>query len=178
METFSQFDQQRAGSLIIERENRFKPLFILRDELQTYAEMNYPGNGGCISSITSAQRTWKIHAGQRFSLNLYIHDAASNVQVAVLKTSFWMARISIHFANGEVFKFRRPTIFTRSQRWYNNQYGTVLTTEFRQFGMKKRSKLTPNISNYKNDDNLLLMIFAAVHMVVMRKVYAGVVGDI
>lgn len=177
METFSVFDPQQTGRLVIERKSRLQPLFTLRDESQCYAEMHYPGNGQYIAVISSAQHGWKIYSGQRFSLNLYIHDAATTEQVAALKTSFWMARISIHFSNGEVFKFKSPTIFNRSQRWYNDQYGTVLMTELRQFGTKKHSRLAPNAS-YKNEDNLLLMTFAAVHMVVMRKVYAGVVEDI
>ncbi len=178
MGNLSVFDPWHAGELTVATFGKLSAIFTLADEIKNYAEMIYPGNRQFIATINSAQRSWTLHSGKNFfARDIFINDASTNQQAAVVKTSAFLARISIHFADGQIFNLKYPTVFSKTQRWYNDQFGNVLTTAGKKFTTQPKLKVIPGQSAFKNSDQLMLMIFISVHMVYMRKVYTGFVDD-
>jgi len=166
MENLSVFDPWHAGGLNVTTAGKLSAIFTLGDEAKNYAEMIYPGNRQFIATINSAQHSWTLYPGKNFfARDIFINDDSTTQQAAVVKTSAFLARISIHFADGQTFNFKYPTVFSKTQRWYNDQFGNVLTTEGSKFTVKPKLKVVPGQSAFKNNDQLLLMIFISVHMV-------------
>jgi len=175
MEQFSVFDPDHAGDLVVEKKGIPYPVFTLTDGVKTYGELSYLD--GWQRIIKTAQHNWKFASGKSFPRDILIIDTLTGETTAVVKTSFWLARISIVFADGQTFKFIRSTVFSKKPRWYNEQYGTVLHTECQLFSFKQTFKVIPEQSTFKNNDYLLIMAFLSVHLTLMRRVSAFGIAD-
>jgi hypothetical protein len=175
MEPFSVFDPGYAGDLVVEKKGMPYPVFTLTDGPKVYGELSYSGNGQ--RTINTAQHTWKFASGKSFPRDILIIDTLTGETTAVVKTSFWLARISIMFADGQTFRFIRSTVFSKKPRWYNEQFGNVLHTECQLFSFKQTFKVIPEQSSFKNNDYLLIMAFLSVHLTLMRRVSAFGVAD-
>lgn len=173
MESFSVFDPGYAGDLVAEKKGIPYPVFTLTDGVKIYGELSYTGDGQRI--IKTAQHTWKFGSGK--SRDILIIDTLTGETTAVVKTSFWLARISIVFADGQTFMFKRLTVFAKKPRWYNEQFGNVLHTECQLFSFKQTFKVIPEQSSFKNNDYLLIMAFLSVHLTLMRRVSAFGITD-
>ena len=175
MEPFSVFDPGYAGDLVVEKKGMPYPAFTLTDGVNIYGELSYLSNGQRI--IKTAQHTWKFGSGKSFPRDILIIDVLTEETVAVVKTSFWLARISIEFAAGPTFRFIRSTVFSKRPRWYNEEFGNVLSTECQLFSIKQTFKVIPEQSSFKNNDDLLIMTFLSVHLTLMRRVSAFGIAD-
>jgi hypothetical protein len=175
MEPFSVFDPGYAGDLVVEKKGMPFPVFTLTDGVKIYGALSYSGNGQ--RTIQTAQHTWKFGSGKSYPRDILIIDTLTGETTAVVKTSFWLARISIVFADGQTFKFIRATVFSKKPRWYNEQFGNVLSTECQLFSFKQTFKVIPEQSSFKNNDYLLIMAFFSVHLTLMRRVSAFGIAD-
>ncbi len=175
MEQFSVFDPGHAGDLIVEKKAIPYLTFTLTDGVKTYGELSYSGDWQ--RTIKTAQHTWKFASGRSFPRDILIIDTLTEETTAVVKTSFWLARINIEFANGQTFKFIRSTVFSKKPQWYNEQFGNVLSTECQLFSIKQTFKVIPEQSSFKNNDYLLIMAFLSVHLTLMRRVSALGIAD-
>jgi hypothetical protein len=175
MEQFSVFDPGHAGDLVVEKKGMPYPAFTLTDGLKIYGELSYPGGGDRI--IKTAGHTWKFGFGKSFPKDIFIIDILTEETIAVVKTSFWLARITIEFTNGQTFRFIRSTVFSKKPQWYNEQFGNILITECQLFSIKQTFKVIPGQSSFKNNDYLLIMTFLSVHLTSMRRVSAFGIAD-
>jgi len=175
MEQFSLFDSNHTGDLVVLEKGRPYPTFTLTDGIKVYGELSYPNNSQRM--INAAQHSWAFGPGKYFSRSIVLNDVSTGQTIAVVKTSFCLARITLEFTDGQIFKFHRPFVFTKKPRWSNEQFGNVLSIEWRPFSIKLDFKVIPELTPFRNNDHLLLMTFVSVHLMIMRKIKAGAVED-
>ena len=166
MEQFSLFDPGHAGDLVVLQKGT-SSIYTLTDGMRIYGELSYPNDW--LRIINTAQHNWNFVPGKSYKPDIVINDMSTGQTIAVVKTSTWGSRITMEFADGQIFKFHRPFVFTKKPRWYNEQFGNVLSFEWR-FSLKLDLKVIPEQSAFKNNDYLLLMTFACVHLVAERRI--------
>jgi hypothetical protein len=170
MEQFNVFDPGHAGDLEVLEEKMPYPTFTLTDGIRTYGQLQYFANGQ--RTIDTAQHSWRFGFGKSFPNDILINDTSTGQTFAIVKTSFWLARITVEFVDGQIFKFIHKTTLSKNARWYSEEFGNVLSTECQLFSFKQQFKVIPEQSSFKNNEYLLLMAFLSVHLVLMRRVGA------
>ncbi|HTE00131.1 MAG TPA: hypothetical protein VK668_12645 [Mucilaginibacter sp.] len=173
MEQFSILDPNRSGELNIVKDGWINPSFTLTDGINTYGKLSYTRWWRRTGTVETARQSWVIEPQKLFSRKILIKEQSTAQTITITKTNPWLGLVNLELPDGQIFQFKRESIFSKTQSWYNEQFGNILSVESRLFSYKQPFKIILGQNIPADKINLVLMAFIGVHLILLRRAHAA-----
>ena len=173
MEQFSILDPNRSGELNIVKDGWVNPSFALTDDINIYGKLSYSGRWRKTGIVETARQSWTIEPQKLFSRTILVKEVSTAQTITMIKMSAWRGLVSLELPDGQIVQFKRDSIFSKVQSWYNEQFGNILSVESKIWSNKQPFKIIPGQNIPTDKLNLVLMAFIGVHLILLRRAHAA-----